>query len=672
MSYQSFLDAKAKRVAPVGIEVDPSDIHPSLFEWQRNGVMWALRTGRCALFWDTGLGKTRAQVEWARLSADTSLILAPLSVARQTARESRKIDVDVRYARSQSEVDGPGVWITNYEMADRFDAGVFGAVVLDECFPAGTLVDTPSGARPIESIRRGDLVLSAKGSCRVRDTATRRKRSLVRVYAQDREYTCSEHHPWLTPRGWIAAKDLRHGDQLISQDEAMRLLRGELQCSSPKPEDSLLRTVLLGEVENASTGDLGASSCAGGSGEARSQEGGMAGVWQPRRPSRDGAYPCAEPFGGSAKRDARRGVRRVLARVASASRSEEGCEAGRARVDRAEVLQPGDPRFDRLSGGADSVALYDLDVEGHPSFSVGGLLVHNSSILKNVDGKTRAALTLQFAGVPRRLACTATPAPNDVAELTNHAAFLGVMSRAEMLAAYFVNDEREWRLKGHAAEPMFRWMASWAQAVRRPSDLGYSDDGFALPPLHIVPEVVMSELESEGQLFATDLGGVGGRAAVRRRTLEDRVARAAQLAAGEHQWIVWCGLNDEAKLSARLIDGAVNVEGSWTPDAKAQALEAFQDGEIRVLVTKPSLAGLGMNFQNASRMAFVGLNDSFESYYQAIRRCWRFGQSEPVYAHVVVSGLEAQIVQNVQRKERDAARAMDRLIQYMRPEMETV
>ena len=160
----------------------------------------------------------------------------------------------------------------------------------------------------------------------------------------------------------------------------------------------------------------------------------------------------------------------------------------------------------------------------------------------------------------------------------------------------------------------------------------------------------------EGQLFAADLGGVGGRMAGapadgRARACE----RAAELADDGEQWIVWCGLNDEANLAAKLIDGAVNVEGSWSPDAKAQALEAFQDGEIRVLVTKPSIAGFGMNFQNCSRMAFVGLSDSYESYYQAVRRCWRYGQTEPVAAHIIVSGLESQIVENVARKERQAA-----------------
>lgn len=419
MSYADFLAAKARHAPSWGRAASSSEVHPLLYEWQARIVAWAVRQGRAAVFADCGLGKTFIQLEWARLSADKALILAPLSVARQTVREAQRIGLDVRYVREQPK--GEGLFITNYEMADNFDPSSFGAVVLDE-----------------------------------------------------------------------------------------------------------------------------------------------------------------------------------------------------------------------------------------------------SSILKNVDGKTRRRLTEQLRDVPARLACTATPAPNDVAELTNHAEFLGIMPRVEMLAAYFVHDQDGWRLKGHAAEPMYRWMASWAVALRKPSDLGYDDEGFALPPLHIVPEVVHVQMRPEGQLFATDLGGIGGRHAVRKETLPARVQKACDLAADGAQWIVWCGLNDEAGACAAGIAGAVNVEGSWSPDAKAEALEAFQDGRIRVLVTKPSIAGFGMNFQNAHRMAFVGLSDSYESYYQAIRRCWRFGQTKPVYAHVIVSELEAQIVANVQRKENDAERSTSALVRHMR------
>lgn len=418
--YHQFLASKQRKVNPIGITVDADEIHPSLFEWQAAIVRWATDKGRAAIFADCGLGKTFMQLEWARLMADRTLIVAPLSVARQTAREASKLGTECTYTRDPDDIDHDGIWITNYEMVHHFDPAAFGAVVLDE-----------------------------------------------------------------------------------------------------------------------------------------------------------------------------------------------------------------------------------------------------SSILKNVDGPTRRKITEQFSHTPARLACTATPAPNDIAELCNHAEFLGIMPRSEMLAAFFVHDEIGWRIKGHAAEPMHQWMAQWAVALRRPSDLGWPDDGYDLPPLNVHAEVVDAEIDAEGQLFATDLGGVGGRAKVRRETLAARCERAVDLATStDDQWIVWCGLNDEASRITRAIPDAVNVEGSTAPDDKAEALEAFQDGAIRVLVTKPQIAGFGMNFQNCHRMIFAGLGDSYEAYYQAARRCWRFGQTHPVDVHIVVSDLERQIVDNVARKETEASATTEALVRH--------
>lgn len=421
MNYEDFIARKRRNVAPAGRHVDLDDINPTLHMWQREIVQWAVGRGRCAIFADCGLGKTFMQLEWARLMGDSTLIIAPLSVARQTVREATKLGIDATYVRSGDAVTGPGVWVTNYEMLDHFDVDAFDAVVLDE-----------------------------------------------------------------------------------------------------------------------------------------------------------------------------------------------------------------------------------------------------SSILKNVDGKTRRRLTEHLAAVPHRLACTATPAPNDVAELCNHAEFLGVMPRNEMLAAFFVHDEIGWRIKGHAIGPMYEWLGGWAVALRKPSDIGHPDEGYDLPPLNIRSVVVDVEIVPDGQLFAVDLGGIGGRAKVRKATASARVERVVDMvnATPDEQWIVWCGLNDEATAVTKAIHGAVNVDGSMPPEAKAESLEAFQDGAIRVLVTKPAIAGFGMNFQNAHRMAFVGLSDSYEAYYQAIRRCWRFGQQHPVEVFIVVSGLEQQIVQNVLRKEDEAAKSAAELVTY--------
>ena len=290
-----------------------------------------------------------------------------------------------------------------------------------------------------------------------------------------------------------------------------------------------------------------------------------------------------------------------------------------------------------------------------------------SSILKSSDGKTRTMLIDHFESVPFRLSCTATPAPNDPEELTNQAEFLGHMSRTHMLAAYFVHDDQGWRLKGHARRPMYEWMATWAVAIRKPSDMGYPDDGYDLPGLNIVPQVVHVEMEAEGQLFATDLGGVGGRAKIRRETLDARVTRAAQIIAAEpdEPWLIWCGLNDEADAISRAV-GATNVHGSLSPEQKAEHLLDFADGKIMRLVTKPGIASQGLNYQHCARMVFLGLSDSYEQYYQAIRRCYRYGQTRVVDAHIVLSELESQIAANVARKEREASHITAQLVAHMR------
>jgi hypothetical protein len=423
MAYADFLAGKERAARATGRPVAREDINPQLHPWQRSIVAWAVRTGRAAIWADTGLGKTWIQLEAARLAGNRALIIAPLAVCHQTVREACKLGIGARYVRADEDADGPGIWVTNYEMALRFDPGKIDVVVLDE-----------------------------------------------------------------------------------------------------------------------------------------------------------------------------------------------------------------------------------------------------ASILKQSDGKTRTALIRHFRDVPYRLACTATPAPNDIEELTNQAEFLGVMPRTEMLAAYFVHDDDGWRVKGHARRPMFRWMTSWAVALTHPSDIGGSDENYLLPGYDILTHLLAVDVVPEGQLFATDLGGVGGRAAVRRMTLDARCAKVAGLVAADpgEPWIVWCGLNAEADRLAALIPGAVNVHGTMTPEEKAAGLLGFADGEIRVLVTKPSVASFGMNWQHCARMAFCGLNDSFEALYQCIRRCHRYGQSRRVQVHIVLSQLERQIADNVGRKEKQASDMTRELVREMR------
>jgi hypothetical protein len=610
-SYAEFLARKQRAVQPAGCAVDEADIHPMLHPWQKRVTAWAVRTGRCALWADTGTGKTVMQLEYARLSGNRALVIAPLAVCRQTVREAAKLGIDAQYVRRDADADGPGVWVTNYEMALKFDPAGLDAVVLDE-----------------------------------------------------------------------------------------------------------------------------------------------------------------------------------------------------------------------------------------------------ASILKQSDGKTRTALIGHFRDVKHRLACTATPAPNDNEELTSQAEFVGVMPRAEMLAAYFVHDDEGWRVKGHARGPMFRWMATWAVALRRPSDIGGDDTGYILPGYEVIPHLLPVDAAPEGQLFATELGGVGGRAKIRKATLEARCGEAVRVVNESHElaeisdklaawdgprkttpsavpgtsqtpstgngakpreghltttgstcastaettgtsgaghqssetgstvaavsgtpqtrssapsasaspssatrnpsaitgsasssgspprnttsplsckadaapsagtpsqtggdtgctstmitgqdvsggssavtatsdsgssrttrsfsagpsatssagrpepWIVWCGRNDEQEYLERAFGSrCFSVTGTDTPEVKADRMLRWVAGERPILLTKPSIAGFGMNFQHCARMVFVGLSDSYEAYYQCIRRCHRYGQSRRVRVHVILSELEGQIAENVARKERHAAEMTEELVREMR------
>lgn len=296
---------------------------------------------------------------------------------------------------------------------------------------------------------------------------------------------------------------------------------------------------------------------------------------------------------------------------------------------------------------------------------IAAIVLDESSILKSVDGKTRTLLLTEFASIPRKLCCTATPAPNDIAEFANHCEFLGVMSRVEMLATFFVHDQDGWRLKGHAVDDFYHWMVKWGMFLRKPSDIGFDDDGFDLPPLHVEEHMVDSDFCPEGLLFPARLGGVSDRAQARKSTITPRAERVADLIAGtgDEQWVVWCGLNDEGReLAGMLGEGAVLIEGSDSPKVKLDRHARWKEGEVRTLITKPSIFGWGMNWQHCNRVAFLGMGDSYEQYYQAIRRCWRFGQADPVDVAIVVSEAEACIVDNVKRKEKEAAKVAEGII----------
>jgi len=442
-NYIEFLKTKKRTVGAVGKAVDLKDINSVLFDFQKDIVYWATKIGRCAIFADTGLGKSFMQLEWGRLMGNSCLIFAPLSVGRQTIREAKKINIAVKYIRDKKEITKNGIFITNYENIDKFQNIKIDSIVLDE-----------------------------------------------------------------------------------------------------------------------------------------------------------------------------------------------------------------------------------------------------SSILKAIDGTTRKKLIDYFTGIKYKLCCTATPSPNDYTELGNHAEFLNICSTAEMLSTYFVNANKEservtgsgeiirikhsnkngtqWRLRHNAHKDYFRWLSSWAMAIRKPSDLGYKDDGYVLPELNIIPLIVRSDYVPTDELFFSGLKGLKDRAAIRDSSAIGKIEKIKELTNNKNQWVIWCGLGKESSLAKQNIDGSIEVKGNDDVEYKSKSFEDFQDNKIRVLITKGKIGGFGMNFQQCSNIIFFGLNDSWEMFYQCVRRCYRFGQKKEVNVYIIISELELQIYENIKRKGEMAERMMNGLIEEVK------
>lgn len=414
-SYKDFINNKNFILENNGFDIDKSELNPSMFDFQKDIVRWALKKGRSAIFADCGMGKTLMQLEWSKKVGGKILIVAPLSVTTQTQREGEKFGYKVTICESQEDVQD-GINITNYEKLDKFECNIFNGVVLDE-----------------------------------------------------------------------------------------------------------------------------------------------------------------------------------------------------------------------------------------------------SSILKSFTGKIRTQIIDYFQKTPYKLACTATPAPNDFMELGNHSEFLGIMTRAEMLSMYFVHDggqTSKWRLKRHAESIFWQWMASWAVFIDNPVNLGYEVDGYDLPKLNIHEIIVDGEDPSTENLTLTQ------RRQARKDSLELRCQTAADLVnSNDEQWLVWCDLNDESHRLWELCEDSWEIKGSDKPKYKIETMVDFSNDEIKCLVTKPKIAGFGMNWQQCHNMIFVGLSDSYEAYYQALRRCWRFGQTEEVNVYIVISAKEGCVKENIQRKEQDNIKMQKAMIE---------
>mgnify|MGYP000246308650 CR=1 FL=1 len=296
-----------------------------------------------------------------------------------------------------------------------------------------------------------------------------------------------------------------------------------------------------------------------------------------------------------------------------------------------------------------------------------GVVLDESSIIKNRDGKTRNALIESCKNTPYKLSCTATPSPNDFMELGNQCEWLGIVTMTEMLAMFFINDAGDtgtWILKGHGKVKFWEWLATWAIVIKNPADLGFDGSKYILPPLNISEHVVRSEVTNG--LFADIALGLMERNAARKDSIDDRVAKCAEIVNNStEQFVIWCNRNEESEKLADLIHGSKDVKGSDSIDYKEKTIDSFTDGELRVLISKPSICGYGMNWQHCHNTAFVGLSDSWEAYYQAIRRFWRFGQEKPVNVHVISAESEGAVVENIRRKEAQNQTMSQEMVAHM-------
>jgi len=311
-----------------------------------------------------------------------------------------------------------------------------------------------------------------------------------------------------------------------------------------------------------------------------------------------------------------------------------------------------------------------------------GVVCDESSILKSFDGKRRSDITQFMRKLPYRLLCTATAAPNDYIELGTSSEALGYLGHVDMLGKYFKNDQNNisgrrfhgkamtWRFKGHAEDPFWKWVSSWAKAIRKPSDLGFDDNGFILPGLIENAHLIQNVRPKDGMLFSMPAIGLFEQREERKRTVQERCEKVAELVNTGEPALVWCNLNVEGDLLEQLIPGSLQVAGKHRDEIKEERLTGFKKGEPRVLITKPKIGAWGLNYQHCSHITYFPTN-SYEQYYQGVRRCYRFGQDKKVKVDFVTTPGDEYVFKNLQQKSRAASKMFDRLIEHMNDAVKT-
>lgn len=303
-----------------------------------------------------------------------------------------------------------------------------------------------------------------------------------------------------------------------------------------------------------------------------------------------------------------------------------------------------------------------------------GVVLDESSILKSFTGKTTQYLIDAFRDTQYKLCCTATPSPNDFTELGNTAEFLGVMSRPEMLSMFFINDTAHcgtWRLKKHIAESKFwEWLSSWAMVIQQPADIGFANKGFDLPRLNIIKHI-LPFTGKKTTLFTEEATTLTERRDARKESLPARLKETVDIVNSnpDSTWLIWCNLNIEGDMIRGGVDSVVEIKGADNNDIKEKNMVAFAEGHIIRMVTKPKIAGFGLNWQCCYNVIFFGLSDSYEQFYQSVRRCWRFGQKHEVDVHIVLGEREMAVLRNIERKEKDTQIMFNSILIYMKANM---
>lgn len=732
---------------------------PFCFDYQAGVSRLAIQKEKFAAFVECGKGKTIILAEYAKYVesmleiGECILIVCPLMVIRQTINEFNRfygesLPIERVKAADLNNwlVSGTGrIGITNYEaLHNGISQGRMKCLCLDECFPAGTLVDCMGDSgkiirRPIENVVCDDRIVNASGIDNV-VSVHRREVSCAVIVKVGEGITCSPNHPFFTQRGWVGAQDLEPGDSISLSSTAMRMVRGELHSEELLDRArKVLREVLLSELADEPIGvqsegsypgesrqdgawkeelaRLGRSQCRGSTGTAwedefhvESRDTGQGicpitshepqtfrawGEWDWFDPASDDLIECSwrQLDGGiccvAGPADSR--LSHMLQNRLSESRDssryrggwelsplsereglKEGCETGFARVEGIEILESGDPRLERLRDVDGKLYFYDIEAERHPSFSVNGLLVHNSAMLKSMYGKWGQECLRLGAGLRWKLALTGLAAPNDRIEYANHAVFLDAFPNVNsFLAKFFVNrgqTDNRWEIKPHALIPFYRALSHWSIFLNDPAVYGWKDNsGPTLPIIVHVHEVDLTDQQQklayrdEGTLFPMEPGGITSRSVLSQiakgsyksksiETLKPEYIKGLVDSWPKESTIIWCVFNNEQELMNKMFPNAANITGTTPQEIREQMIADFQAGRRKILISKGKLLGLGLNLQVATRHVFSGLIDSYETYFQCIKRSNRVGSTRPLNVHLPITEIERPMIETVLKK----------------------